>query len=101
MNATTQPNELRNAVVVERFQDANISEHDCYIGGSIVVWVGISRGGRTDRHIVMRGMVARVRYRDENLDSYARSYACAIGPQFIIIDDKARPHRASVIEEYL
>ena len=27
---------------VERFQDANISEHDPYGGGSIMVWAGIS-----------------------------------------------------------
>ena len=70
----------------ERFQDANISEHDRYGGGSIMVWAGISRGGRTDPHIVMRGMMTGVRHRDELLDVYFRPYAGAIGPQFILID---------------
>ena len=78
----------------ERFQDAIISEHDRYGGGSIMVWAGISRGGRTDLHIVMRGIMTGVRYRDEILDVYVRPYAGAIGPQFILMDDNARPHRA-------
>ena len=85
----------------ERFRDANIAEHDRYGGGSIMVWAGISRGGRTDLHIVMRGMMTGLRYRDEVLDIYVRQYAGAIGPQFILMDDNARPHRARVVEEYL
>ena len=71
----------------ERFQDANISERDRYGGDSIMVWTGISRGGRTDLHIVMRGMMTGVRYRDEILDVYVRPYA--IGPQLILMDDNA------------
>ena len=38
----------------ERFQDANMSEHDRYEGGSIMVLADISRGGRTDPHIVVK-----------------------------------------------
>ena len=64
----------------ERFLDATISEHDRYDGGSIMVWAGISIGGRTDLHIVMRGMQTYVRYRDDILDVYVRPYAGAIGP---------------------
>ena len=66
-----------------------------------MVWAGISRGGRIDLHIVMRGMMTGVRYRDEILDVYVRPYASAIGPQFILMDDNARPHRARVVEDYL
>ena len=40
-------------------------------------------------HIVMRGMMTGVRYRDDILDVYVRPYAGAIGPQFIFIDDNA------------
>ena len=58
----------------DRFEDANISEHDRYGGGSIMVWAGISRGGRTDIHIVMRGMMTGVRYRYDNLDVYVIRY---------------------------
>ncbi|GFT57573.1 transposable element Tcb2 transposase, partial [Trichonephila clavipes] len=35
------------------------------------------------------------------LDPYVRPYAAAIGNDFILIDDNARPHRAGIVEEYL
>ena len=63
----------------ERFQDANMSEHDRYGGGSIMVWAGISRGGRTDPHIVIKGMMTGLCYRDDMLDVYVRPYAVVIG----------------------
>ncbi|GFU15348.1 DDE_3 domain-containing protein [Trichonephila clavipes] len=40
-------------------------------------------------------------YRDEILDPYVRPYAAAIGNDFILMDDNARPHRAGIVEEYL
>ena len=83
----------------ERFYYAYISEHDHYGGGSIMVCAGISRGGRTDLHIVMRGLMTGVRYRDDTMDVCVRPYAGAIGPLFILMDDNARPHRAREIEE--
>ena len=52
-------------------------------------------------HIVMRGMITGVRYRDDILDVYVRLYAGAIGPRFILMDDSARPHRARVVEDCL
>ena len=85
----------------EQFQDANMSEHDPYGEGSIMVWGGISRGGRTDPHIVIKGTTTGLCYRDDILDVYVRPYAGAIGPQFVLMDDNARPHRARVVEEYL
>lgn len=85
----------------ERFHDANISEHDRYGGGSIMVWGGINRDGRTDLHVLERGTMTGVRYRDEILDVYVRPYAGAVGPEFILMDDNARPHRARVVEQYL
>ena len=53
-----------------------------------MVWAGISRGGRTDLHIGMRGMMTGVRYRDDILDVYVRPYAGAIGSQFILVDER-------------
>ena len=85
----------------ERFQDANISEHDRYGGGSLMVWGGISRDGRTDLHVLERGTMTGVRYRDEILDVYVRPYAGAVGPEFILMDDNAHPHRARVVDQYL
>ena len=85
----------------EQFQDANMSEHDPYGEGSIMVWGGISRGGRTYPHIVIKGMTTGLCYRDDILDVYVRPYACAIGPPFVLMDDNARLHHARVVEEYL
>ena len=49
----------------------------------------------------MRGMMTCVRYRAEIRDVYVRPYAGAIRPQFILMDDNARPHRARVVEDCL
>ena len=85
----------------EQFQDANMSEHDPCGEGSIMVWGGTSRGGRTDPHIVIKGMTTGLCYRDDILDVYVRPYAGAIGPQFVLMDDNTRLHHARVVEEYL
>ena len=52
-----------------------------------------------EEHIVIRGLMIGVCYRDEILDVCVIQYGCAIGP--ILMDDNARPHRARVVEEYL
>ena len=66
-----------------------------------MVWADISRGGRTDPHIVIKDMMTGLCYRDAILEVYGRLYAGAIGPQFILMDDNARLHRTRVVEEYL
>ncbi|GFT19982.1 transposable element Tc3 transposase [Trichonephila clavipes] len=72
-----------------------------YRGGGILVWAGISLGGHTDLHVFHGGTVTGLRYRDEILDPYVRPYAAAIGNDFILMVDNARPHRAGIVEEYL
>ncbi|GFV48627.1 transposable element Tcb2 transposase [Trichonephila clavipes] len=62
---------------------------------------GISLGGHTDLHVFHGGTVTGLRYRDEILDPYVRPYAAAIGNDFILMDDNARPHRVRIVEEYL
>lgn len=66
-----------------------------------MVSAGISLGGHTDLHVFHGGTLTGVRYRDEILDPYVRPYAGAIGNDFILMDDNARPHRAEVVEDYL
>ena len=44
-----------------------------------MVWAGISRGGRTDPHIVIQGMMTGLCYRGDMMDVYVRPYAGAIG----------------------
>ena len=78
----------------ERYCDATVAEHDRYGGGSVMVWTGISLSGRTDLYVIENGSLTGVRYRDEILHNIVTSYAGATGPDFILMDDNARPHRA-------
>ncbi|GFU67227.1 transposable element Tcb2 transposase [Trichonephila clavipes] len=84
-----------------RYHQSNTVERHSYRGGEILVWAGISLGGHTDLHVFDGGTVTGLRYRDEFLDPYVRPYAAAIGNDFILMDDNARPHRARIVEEYL
>ncbi|GFW40792.1 transposable element Tcb2 transposase [Trichonephila clavipes] len=84
-----------------RYHQSNTVEKHSYRGGGILVWAGISLGGHTDLHVFHEGTVTGLRYRDEILDPYVRPYAAAIGNDFILMDDNARPHRAGIVEEYL
>ncbi|GFW71038.1 transposable element Tcb2 transposase [Trichonephila clavipes] len=84
-----------------RYHQSNTVERHSYRGDGILVWAGISLGGHTDLHVFHGGTVTGLRYRDEILDPYVRPYAAAIGNDFILMDDNARPHRARIVEEYL
>ncbi|GFW60685.1 transposable element Tcb2 transposase [Trichonephila clavipes] len=84
-----------------RYHQSNTVERHSYRGGGILVWAGISLGGHTDLHVFHGETVTGLRYRDEILDPYVRPYAAAIGNEFILMDDNARPHRAGIVEEYL
>ncbi|GFX95882.1 transposable element Tcb2 transposase [Trichonephila clavipes] len=81
-----------------RYHQSNTVERHSYRGGGILVWAGISLGGHTDLHVFHGGTVTGLRYRDEILDPYVRPYAAAIGNDFILMDDNARPHRAGIVE---
>ena len=85
----------------ERYQDACIYRRDRYGGGSVMVWAGISMGGKTDLYILRQGALNGMRYRDEILDVYVRPYAGAVGDGFVLMDDNAPPHRARVVDDYL
>ena len=85
----------------ERFAPVCVAEHDRYGKGSVMKWVGISMQGKTYLHIIENGTLTAVRYVNEILDVYIRPYAGAIGADFILMDDNARPHREHVTNQYL
>lgn len=84
-----------------RFRPANMTAVDQYRGGGIMVWGGIILGSRTPLHVFPRGTVTGAMYRDDILDQYVRLFRGAVGPDFILMDDNARPHRAAIVDEYL
>lgn len=87
-----------------RFQDSNIVERDHFGGASIMVWAGILLTTRTALHEIVRvhrqGLTA-IRYRDEVLAPHVRLFRGAVGPDFVLMDDNARPHRAHVVDDFL
>ncbi|KAL7880179.1 hypothetical protein SRHO_G00024330 [Serrasalmus rhombeus] len=69
--------------------------------GSVMVWGGISLEGRTALHVLARGSLTAIRYRDEILRPLVRPYAGAVGPGFLLMQDNARPHVAGVCQQFL
>ena len=66
-----------------------------------MVWGGISYDGCTDLYVIRNGSLTGVRYRDEILAPIVRPFAGAIGDDFILMDDNARPHRSRLVNQYL
>ena len=85
----------------ECFAEVCIAEHDRHGRGSVMVWAGISAQGKTDLHVIDNGTLTAERYVNEILDVHVRPYAGAIGPDFILMDDNARAHRAHITNRYL
>ena len=76
---------------------ANILQHERFGGGSVMVWGGISLEGRTALHVLARGTLTAIRYRNEILRPIVRPYAGAVGPGFLLMHDNARPHVAECV----
>ncbi|KAL0152204.1 hypothetical protein M9458_051927 [Cirrhinus mrigala] len=85
----------------ERSAACNILQHDRFGSGSIMVWGGISLEGCTALHVLARGSLTAIRYRDEILRPLVRPYAGAVGPGFLLMQDNARPHVTGVCQQFL
>ncbi|GFW02791.1 transposable element Tcb2 transposase [Trichonephila clavipes] len=84
-----------------RFYTSNIKERHHYGGPGVLVWGGIMLNGRTELHIFDRGSVIGDGYCEEVLLPHVRLFRGVIGPDFIFMDDNARPHRTLAVEELL
>ncbi|KAI4880842.1 hypothetical protein NFI96_011002, partial [Prochilodus magdalenae] len=85
----------------KRSAACNILQHDRFGSGSVMVWGGIFLEGRTALHVLTRGSLTAIRYRDEILRPLMRPYAGAVGPGFLLMQDNARPHVAGVCQQFL
>ncbi|GFS97754.1 DDE_3 domain-containing protein [Trichonephila clavipes] len=54
-----------------------------------------------DVRVFERGSVTSVKYRDEVLEPYTHLFRGACDPEFILMDNNVRPHRAILINEFL
>ncbi|GFW59400.1 transposable element Tc3 transposase [Trichonephila clavipes] len=64
------------------------------------VWGGIILGSRTDLHVQSVTMTGHI-YRDVILEQHVRLFRGAKGAEFLFMNDNARPHHASIVDECL
>ncbi|GFV76492.1 transposable element Tc1 transposase [Trichonephila clavipes] len=84
-----------------RFYTSNINERYSYGDPEVLFWEGIMLNGRTELQIFDRWSVIGDRYCEEVLLPHVRLFRGAIDPDFILMDDNARPHRNLAVEELL
>ncbi|GFX58077.1 transposable element Tcb2 transposase [Trichonephila clavipes] len=84
-----------------RNHPSNIIERDRYGGRGVFVWGGIMLGSRTDLHIFEAVSVNGTRYCNEILLPFVRLFRCAMGLQFLFMDDNAPCHRTVAAEQLL
>ncbi|GFW54011.1 retrovirus-related Pol polyprotein from transposon 297 [Trichonephila clavipes] len=83
-----------------RYHQENTIEQHRYGGAGWLVWGGIILGSRTVRHVQRVTMTGHI-YRDVILEQHVHLFRGAMGAEFRFMDDKARPHRANIIDEGL
>ena len=71
-----------------------------FVGGSVMVYGGISLKGCKDIHVIANGTLTAVRYQDEVLRAIVRTYTGAVGSGFLLVQDNARPHVARVSRQF-
>uniref|UniRef100_A0A667ZNY4 Transposase Tc1-like domain-containing protein n=1 Tax=Myripristis murdjan TaxID=586833 RepID=A0A667ZNY4_9TELE len=84
----------------ERYADCCTDRVTSFGGVSVMVWGGISLTGKT-RLVIIGGNLNAETYRDEILQPVAIPYLHSLGPNSVLLDDNARPHRAGFIRDYL
>ncbi|GFV92697.1 transposable element Tc3 transposase [Trichonephila clavipes] len=83
-----------------RYHQENIIERHHYGGAGWLVWGGIIFGSRTDLHVQSVTITGHI-YRNVLLEQHVRLFRCAMGAEFLFMDDDARPHRANIVDEFL
>ena len=84
----------------ERYEDFAVQSISQAGGGSVMFWAGICSDGKTDL-IQVNGNMTSLRYIAEILTPHVLPFAGAIGNEFILQDDNARPHRGHVVDTFL
>jgi hypothetical protein len=66
-----------------------------------MVWDGISIDDKSDFVVIRNGALNARHYIDEVLQTQIQPRAHAGGDKFVLMQDKARPHVAKVVTDYL
>ncbi|GFV25942.1 transposable element Tc3 transposase [Trichonephila clavipes] len=83
-----------------RYHQENTIERHRYGGAGWLVWGGIIPGSRTDPHVQSVTMTGHI-YRDVILEQHVHLFRGAMVAEFLFMDDNARPHHASIVDECL
>ncbi|GFX01604.1 transposable element Tcb1 transposase [Trichonephila clavipes] len=83
-----------------RYHQENTIERHRYDGAGWLAWGRIILGSRNDLHVQSVTMTGHI-YRDVILQQHVRLFRGAMGAEFLFMDDNARPHRASIVDECL
>lgn len=84
----------------ERYSAAAVQEYDKFGCGSVMVWGGVSLDERTDL-VVVPGRLCAQAYIDNVLEDHVLPAAYGVGPDFLLMQDNARPHSAAITSDYL
>ncbi|GFV10453.1 transposable element Tcb1 transposase [Trichonephila clavipes] len=83
-----------------RYHQENTIERHHYGGAGWLVWGGIILGSRADLHVQSVTMTGHI-CRDVIMEQHVRLFRGAMGAEFLVMDDNARPHRANIVDECL
>lgn len=78
----------------------HVQEVHSYRGGTVMVWGGIMVGGRTEL-VFPDGFLTAQQYLDIILQPIVRPWAGAVGENFHLVHDNARPHVARIVMNWL
>ncbi|GFW08621.1 transposable element Tcb2 transposase [Trichonephila clavipes] len=83
-----------------RYYQENTIERYRYGGAGWLVWGGIILRSRTDMYAQSVTMTGHI-YRDVILEQHVRLFRGVIGAEFLFMDDNARLHSATIVDECL
>ncbi|CAF4937392.1 unnamed protein product [Pieris macdunnoughi] len=84
----------------ERYSAVAVQEYDKFGCGSVMVWGGVSLDERTDL-VVIPGRLCAQTYIENVLEDHVWPAAYGMGPDFLLMQDNARPHTTAITSDYL
>lgn len=85
----------------ERYSSTTVVENENFWGGSVMVWAGISLEAKTELFILQERSLNANNYIRDILADHVVPFAPFIGPDFLLMQDNARPHTARCVMRYL
>lgn len=80
----------------ERYAQVNIAARYAFGGGGVTVWGGISENRKTELHMVQGNVTGRY-YLENMIEPIVVPMFREHRPNFLFMDDNARPHRARIV----